>query len=233
MAAWMKQPLRKALNSMVAAVDESREKKEKLKRVAKLMQNVKNKWRDICFSEWAALKAQVGDRNKQVINKMKGFMGNYTLELCRSVITAWSTQQKKTKRAMMCAILINSAISNLTHVLFRLWKKGAMVQGWWAWREIIKKKHRGQEVIVKMRERYRLRPACYAFNIWLDNIQDRISQKCAIVDAIETWKRCPHPAFAFRRWFDNLMEAKYYKKTIGKVIQIIQYCSFSHRYYCC
>jgi hypothetical protein len=38
-----------------------------------------------------------------------------------------------------------------------------------------------------------------------------------IVDAIETWKRCPHPAFAFRRWYDNLMEAKYYKKTIGKV----------------
>ena len=92
-----------------------------------------------------------------------------------------------------------------------------MVQGWWAWREVIKKKHRGQEVIQKMRERYRLRPACYAFNVWLDNIQDRISQKCVIVDAIETWKRCPHPALAFRRWYDNLMEAKYYKKTIGKV----------------
>jgi hypothetical protein len=92
-----------------------------------------------------------------------------------------------------------------------------MVQGWWGWREVMKKKHRGQEVVHKMRERYRLRPACYAFNVWLDNIQDRISQKCAIVDAVETWRRCPHPAFAFRRWFDNMMEAKYYKKTIGKV----------------
>ncbi len=70
MAAWMKQPLRKALNSMLAAVDESRDKKEKLKRVAKLMQNVKNKWRDICFAEWKTLKAQVGDRNQQVLNKM-------------------------------------------------------------------------------------------------------------------------------------------------------------------
>ena len=68
-----------------------------------------------------------------------------------------------------------------------------------------------------MRERYRLRPACFAFNVWLDNIQDRISQKCLVTDAVETWRRCPHPAFAFRRWFDNLMEAKYYKKTIGKV----------------
>ena len=96
----MKQPLRKALNSMLAAVDESREKKEKLKRVAKLMQNVKNKWRDVCFFEWVALKASLGDRNQQVINKMKGFMGNYTVELCRSVIQAWSEQQKKTKRAM-------------------------------------------------------------------------------------------------------------------------------------
>ena len=62
MAAWMKQPLRKAFNSILSAVDESREKKEKLKRVAKLMQNVKNKWRDICFEEWKAVKAQVGDR---------------------------------------------------------------------------------------------------------------------------------------------------------------------------
>jgi hypothetical protein len=220
MAAWMNQPLRKAFNSIVAAVDESREKKEKLKRVAKLMQNVKNKWRDVCFSEWAALKAQVGDRNKQVINKMKGFMGNYTLELCRSVILAWSAQQKKTKRAMMYVFLKDAIIAALTFVFCRLWKKGAMVQGWWAWREIIKKKHRGQEVILKMRERYRLRPACYAFNVWLDSIQDRISQKCIVVDAIETWKRCPHPAFAFRRWFDNLMEAKYYKKTIGKVSQV-------------
>jgi hypothetical protein len=44
---------------------------------------------------------QLGERNKQVINKMKGFMGNYTLELCRSVIHAWSEKQKKTKRAMM------------------------------------------------------------------------------------------------------------------------------------
>jgi hypothetical protein len=101
MAAWMKQPLRKALNSMLAVVDESREKKEKLKRVAKLMQNVKNRARDICFFEWHDLKAQLGERNKQVINKMKGFMGNYTLELCRSVIHAWSEKQKKTKRAMM------------------------------------------------------------------------------------------------------------------------------------
>ena len=92
-----------------------------------------------------------------------------------------------------------------------------MVQGWWGWREVIKKKHRAQEVVKKMRDRYRLRPACFAFNVWLDNIQDRITQKCFIVDAVETWKRCPHPAFAFRRWFDNLMEAKYYKKTIGKV----------------
>ena len=92
-----------------------------------------------------------------------------------------------------------------------------MVQGWWGWREVIKKKHRAQEVVKKMRDRYRLRPACFAFNVWLDNIQDRITQKCLIVDAVETWKRCPHPAFAFRRWFDNLMEAKYYKKTIGKV----------------
>jgi hypothetical protein len=66
MAAWMKQPLRKAFNSILAAVDESREKKEKLKRVAKLMQNMKNKWRDICFAEWAALREQVGARNKQV-----------------------------------------------------------------------------------------------------------------------------------------------------------------------
>jgi hypothetical protein len=104
MAAWMKQPLRKSFNSMIAVVDESREKKEKLKRVAKLMQNMKNKWRDICFCEWAALKNQVGDRNKRVLDKMKGFMGNYTLELCRSVILAWSEQQKKTKRAMMCAV---------------------------------------------------------------------------------------------------------------------------------
>ncbi len=106
----MNRPLRKAFNSIVAAVDESREKKEKLKRVAKLMQNVKNKCRDVCFSEWAALKAVVGDRNKQVIDKMKGFMGNYTLELCRSVILSWSAQQKKTKRAMMCAILVNSRL---------------------------------------------------------------------------------------------------------------------------
>jgi hypothetical protein len=90
MAAWMQQPLRKAFNSILAAVDDSREKKEKLKRVAKLMQNVKNKWRDICFAEWAAVKAQVGDRNQLVLNKMKGFMGNYTLELCRRCSQALS-----------------------------------------------------------------------------------------------------------------------------------------------
>ena len=99
-----------------------------------------------------------------------------------------------------------------------------MVQGWWGWREVIKKKHRAQEVVKKMRDRYLLRPACFAFNVWLDNIQDRITQKCLIVDAVETWKRCPHPAFAFRRWFDNLMEAKYYKKTIGKASAVS--CSF-------
>jgi RNase P/RNase MRP subunit POP5 len=115
MAAWMKQPLRKSFNSMIAAVDESREKKEKLKRVAKLMQNVKNKWRDICFCEWSALKNQVSDRNKRVLDKMKGFMGNYTLELCRSVILAWSEQQKKTKRAMMCAVHATTFAFALAH----------------------------------------------------------------------------------------------------------------------
>ena len=248
MAAWLKQPLRKAFNSILAAVDESREKKEKLKRVAKLMQNVKNKWRDICFAEWKALKAQVGDRNQQVLNKMKGFMGNYTLELCRSVISAWSEHQKKTKRAMMCVsyrVFSRRVFSRRCRVrchsfcpshraafALRLWKKGAMVQGWWAWREVMKKKHRGQEVIHNMRQRYRLRPACYAFNVWLDNIQERISQKCAIVDAVETWKRSPHPAFAFRRWFDNLMEAKYYKKTIGKVRPAAFRLPFSRRRRC-
>jgi hypothetical protein len=107
MAAWMKQPLRRALNSMIAAADESRQKKEMLKRVAKLMSNSKNKWRDFCFGEWAALRAQAGIRHKQVLNKMKGFMGNYTLELCRGVIAAWSALQKKTKRAMMCVCKVS------------------------------------------------------------------------------------------------------------------------------